>query len=394
MSLKIKVIGIGAAGNKAAIQLIKDRVLNRDSVLLLNSTARDIPEEYKTDLAIEFGNTRGCGKERELAKQLIVDALRERQVPIDSFIEGDEKFFVIVSSTEGGTGSGASVVLGEYLQQITGAPVHMVAFTGFEDDARGLKNTVDWFNDLNEQFIVQVISNKKCLPFVENNRKRAEEYANRIFSQRISTMIGINIIPSDSNIDSMDLFKLNASPGYMTVEKVTLEKIRTSQDFNTQIKQALANSVSLESDQSVKRLGVIINASKKIMEVVDDSFDVIKDAFGFPLELFRQNQNDGNEDYVQIIASGMKMPIDDIKETYAKFQKQRDRIDLDRDNFFNSKGKFNTHFTSTFDIGSKPSILTTDPNKLEANKNNFFTKYAALGATKTGLGKGIIKDEL
>ena len=72
MSLQTKVIGIGAAGNKAAIQLLKDEVMDKNNILLLNSTLKDIPEEYK-ELGVEFGNVKGAGKERELAKSMMVD---------------------------------------------------------------------------------------------------------------------------------------------------------------------------------------------------------------------------------------------------------------------------------------------------------------------------------
>ena len=44
--LKTKIIGVGAAGNKAAINLIEKGVIEKGNVLLLNSTKKDIPDEY------------------------------------------------------------------------------------------------------------------------------------------------------------------------------------------------------------------------------------------------------------------------------------------------------------------------------------------------------------
>lgn len=372
MSLKIKVIGIGAAGNKAAIQLVKNHILENTSVLLLNSTLRDIPDDYKTDLAIEFGDTRGCGKERDLAKRMMVEALEKDQITIDKFIDGDEKFFVIVTSTEGGTGSGASVILGEYIQETTKAPVHLVCFTGFQDDARGLKNTVDWFKDLNDKFIVQAISNQRCREIVGGNRKKAEELANNIFADRIAILCGKDISPSETNIDNMDLFKLNATPGYMTVEKIPLGKLRDESQFNETIETALKNSVSLETEPSVKRIGVIINASKKIQGVVDESFSIIKDKYGFPTEIFRHPQESDAEDYVAIIVSGMKLPVDEIHDVYEKFRKQMQKIDLERDSFFANKSKMDTSFGDGLDVGdyAKKPI-----DKNELGKERFFSKY-------------------
>ena len=98
--LNAKIIGVGAAGNKAAIALIKKGIFDRDSVLLLNSTLKDVPEEYK-DNAIEFGTVRGCGKERDIAKTMIMQSLHDKAVDLDSFIEANDQLVVIVTSVEG-----------------------------------------------------------------------------------------------------------------------------------------------------------------------------------------------------------------------------------------------------------------------------------------------------
>ena len=45
--LKIKLIGIGAAGNKAAITAFEKGVVAEDELLLINSNLGDIPQEYK-----------------------------------------------------------------------------------------------------------------------------------------------------------------------------------------------------------------------------------------------------------------------------------------------------------------------------------------------------------
>ena len=42
--MKAKLIGIGAAGNKAAMQAIENGVFNREDVLLINTTRKDMKE--------------------------------------------------------------------------------------------------------------------------------------------------------------------------------------------------------------------------------------------------------------------------------------------------------------------------------------------------------------
>ena len=98
--LNAKFIGVGAAGNKAVIRLLEDGIIQDNSCLLLNSTLADVPEKYK-EFAIEFGDTKGCGKERDLAKDMIMDALADHTVNLDALMDPDDRMVIIVSSSEG-----------------------------------------------------------------------------------------------------------------------------------------------------------------------------------------------------------------------------------------------------------------------------------------------------
>lgn len=399
MSLKIKAIGIGAAGNKAVMQLIKDRVVPVTDTLLINSTTRDIPEGIDQNSIVLIGNTGGCGKDRDLAKQMMIDYLQSvEENPIDALIDGDEKMILLCSSTEGGTGSGASVILSKYIQAITkseetpnGIPVNMVSFTGFEDDARGLKNTVEWFKDLDESVMVQSISNKSCLPMVDNNRRAAEEYANKVFSQRVRILIGKDLNPSDSNVDNMDLYKLNTAPGYMTVEYIDLEKISEPEQFNDSIQTMIDKSVSLPTEPSAKRLGVIVSASNRIQGLIDEGYDQLIKKYGFPTEIFRHKQDGEGVDSVAVIASGMKLPIDEIKEVYHKFERAMQKTDLAKDNFFNMVSNMDTNLG--FGTGPIGTNQGKDKAKIKKNKQDFFSAFSSSKKVIT-VGDSKVRDEL
>ena len=47
MSSRTFLIGIGAAGNKAAIEEVKSDVVMEEDMFLINTTGRNIQEEYK-----------------------------------------------------------------------------------------------------------------------------------------------------------------------------------------------------------------------------------------------------------------------------------------------------------------------------------------------------------
>jgi len=58
--MNIKILGLGAAGNKAAITAIEQGVVEKENVLLFNSTIRDIPENWK-EISVQYTNTNRGG---------------------------------------------------------------------------------------------------------------------------------------------------------------------------------------------------------------------------------------------------------------------------------------------------------------------------------------------
>ena len=204
--LNAKIIGIGAAGNKAAIALIEQGVMHKDDVILLNTTTKDIPVSYQ-DLAVCIeGSRKGCGKERNIANEMIMENLRNNKIALDGILDKDDKMVIIVTSLEGGTGCGASTVIAKYFSDVLNANVHLFAFAGFEEDVRGLKNTIDWFNELSEKYVVECISNRKFLKSCYNNKLKAEKAANNEFVSRIRILLGRTIVESEQNIDDTDLY--------------------------------------------------------------------------------------------------------------------------------------------------------------------------------------------
>ena len=131
MEMKGLIIGIGAAGNKSVINLIEKDVVSSDDVMLINSTLMDIPAKYKEMAYILEGTDGGFGKERTASKEAMIKKLKSGTLPIKEKAAQGYKFVAIVSSTEGGTGSGASTILAQYIQSVVSLPVHLIGFAGF-----------------------------------------------------------------------------------------------------------------------------------------------------------------------------------------------------------------------------------------------------------------------
>lgn len=405
--MKIKVIGIGACGNNVGIDLIKHGLLVEEDIILINTTTKDVPSDFKDKIIIFEGSTGGSGKERDISKNLSLTSMRQGKIGqiLEDFVEKDSEAeqYVIISSTSGGTGSGSAGIIGAYIHNVLKRPVQIVGFTGKESDARELQNTVEFMQDIPEGVTVQLISNKKFLEQVDGNIIKAEKLANMEFLQRFSVMTGIGRIEdSDKTLDDKELRKLVTTPGYIIVGHTNLEKIKNVDQFNKTITQMIDDNKSLETEKSAARLGVIINATEETQNFIDFSWSVFRDKFGNHYEEFFQVQYDDKQpEYVSFIVSGLNLPIKETKETYEKYLQESDKVNKQKDDFFNFtadlKGnsedtKFNTgnelfknsdvqkDKSAFFEQFQQPkptfsNTVSTDVKDLQQEKENFFKEY-------------------
>lgn len=369
-----KVIGTGAAGNKAVINAIQKDIIDKSMALLINSTLRDIPEVFH-DISIKIGGTRGgCGKEREVAAELTVASLQDGTLDrLDSLLQPNDETVIIVSSTEGGSGSGSLPVLAKYYKEIYGMNIHIILFTGFEDDARGLSNTVDLFRELSEDFTVQAISNKKFLADANGNRLRAQELANDEFARRLSIITGQTIVVSENNIDETDLFKVVNTPGYTTVESAMIDRNMKNRDqFNKLLSDMLDNSKSVDVlNPGTKRMAIILNIKESTRDNIDYSFDVIKQKYGYAFEVFLHIQDaEDNEEFVNVILSGMNLPIDEITEIHNKYLENMKKVNTKKDSFFDMISNLGNKDEVKQFNSARRTTMDLDVNK----KKNFLNK--------------------
>lgn len=380
--MNVKIVGLGAAGNKAAINLIERKVVTSEQVLLINSTLRDVPADYKS-VAVQYANARGgCGKEREMAKRLCLESIQDGALNcLDELITDEDELVILIASSEGGTGSGSIPVLAQYYSQVIGIPVHCVVFTGFEEDNRGLQNTIEFFQEMFEDYTIQAISNKKFLD-ATNHKLKAEKAANDELADRISILIGKDIIESEQNIDETDLYKVSTTPGYMTIGKASLDKIKNTEQYNKIVADMIDNTFSLDiTDKTIKRLGVFLNVSERIENMVDFNQTVLKDKLGIPYEIFSHVQyDDSKEQSISFIAGGLNMPIDEVKDIYSRYSKEVEKMNTKKDNFFDFMSGLKTEekkeqkIKKMFDI-VEPVQQKKEVQEIVKDKQDFVSRF-------------------
>lgn len=335
MKMKTFLLGIGAAGNKAAIAAIEDKIIDSKYVRLVNTTSKDIPDEYKinTDLVLPLPSALGgCGKEPSKGRKAAIDAIRSKSINLGNIIDQDTKQVVLVTSTEGGTGCGATPIIAKYLEAMN-MPVHIFAFIGFQDEARGINNTLKFFKELSDSVILHTICNERFKDF-SGNYTKAEEAANKEFTKQLEILLGGKLVCSDQNIDDTDLYKLVTTSGYMDIKHVKLAGIKSVAHSNEIIKNAFDNALCLDYEPGCKRLGIIIDAPQRIIDAIDEKFEVVKRYTGEPYELFRHIQSTGQSTCtMDIIISGLSYPESAIKSIAEKYSTIKNKVSTETKSF-------------------------------------------------------------
>lgn len=366
--MKFKFMGIGAAGNKAAMDLIVKGVAIEEDVILVNSTDKDIPKDFTGNTIILSPTNSGCGKERAISKEYAIAAMKSGTFD-DIFGEADS--VLIVTSVEGGTGSGSTPIIAEYISKVLGKNIHIVAFTGFEEDVRGLQNTVEFFKEIDFEADVQSIRNAAFMPAAKNNKFKAEKMANEEFVKRTNVLIGTNLQDSSQNIDDTDIFKVVSTTGYKTIETIHFnDNLVDVDEFDRLCKQMIYNSKSLKSENGQLRMGVILNIRPESEDAIDSTFKIIKEAYGMPYECFHHVQYDGGEQYITFISSGMKMPLKEVQDIHERYLKATSSVDKKSDDFFSEVSKLQkAKEDSKFDMVRSSELKST------TDKKGFFKKF-------------------
>lgn len=368
--LKSFTFGCGQGATKAMIQCIEDGVLDRKNCKVVNSTKKDIPATYlDSAIVISDDPDAGCGKVREAARQLMAEYIQDNPNALINLLgeisEGEfyprYDYVNIMATTEGASGSGASVVLAQYIKQQLGIPVIITLITGFESDARGLQNTINYFKDLKGgDFVIRTISNKKYIDMTKNTFA-AEKLANQDISKLTNIVEAKGIIDSDQNIDDTDLYKLITNPGMMFTGQIDInKKIKNSDQIEKMISDMVDYTTSLDFTPSATKIGIFMNVSDDTLMILDTDFVSIKKKLCTEClpELFIHKQFDGGNEFIRVIATGINLPMEEVSSMYDKYVASTEALTSSSDSFFDKIDNMDT--ANKLDTNQTTKVNKTD----------------------------------
>ena len=326
--LNVGVVGVGNAGSQVAA-LAKEEL--GVSAIAINSSEKDLQTIPDSVLRIMIGDQgRGAGKERTLAKKFLRDSIvgiieDERNAQVFK-----QDILFIVSSTGGGTGSGASVVLTNLVKEIyPNTKVILVGILPTIKEALSTQlNTLEYLQELYKSLddaTYMLYDNER---FAKEPSTIMMEKINQAIVDDIDVLRGqFNGATRFSSIDEKELGNIISTTGRIVVASLRDLKEKDIDEVSVEdliINQFKTNAhCEIQRDKIVNRLGLIVNISDRIHEKFDMNLMKVQEFIGAAIEGFEHiliNPDRHLPNNIFVIATGLTQVNDRIR-------KINDRID-------------------------------------------------------------------
>lgn len=321
--LKISVIGLGNAGNQVA----KLAGENGFPTIALNSSDKDLATVRDYIPTVMVGDEKGAGKDRSAAKGFMKEIITEL-IELDDLkkvVDGMD-VVVIASSTGGGTGSGMGPVFQSIMTRLR-PEVHFVLASilpPLSESVAAQQNSLEYLTE----------SQKIDLTYLSYDNEQFSHLTTPEMMTSINQKIisDLKVLRGDyqfttpfNSIDEKDMMKIIRTPGRLVVASVVgvREKDISQKSFEQRLIDDITNGghTELETDRSVKRLGIITNLTEKLYKTLDTTLPQVKGHAGEPIEGFEHICVSDNEpSFVGIAMSGLSFPDDRIAKIVQKIE--------------------------------------------------------------------------
>ena len=309
--LKIKVIGVGGAGNNAITRMIEDNVKGVSFYMINTETGTLKRSRTSNILQIGVQTTRGLGAG---ANEIIGErAAIENKEEIKEILRGADLVF-IAAGMGGGTGTGAAPIVAEIAKEMGILTIGIVtkpfAFEGKARKLRAEKGTERLKNNVDDLIVVL---NDNLLKVTDSKitLNNAFSLADNILEQGITSITDLLTSIGEVNIDFADI---KTTMGYRGKAYMGIGSAGGEKKIEEAVRQAIENPLTESKIDDAK--GVIFNVkgnnTLSLMEInsavaiinekVSEDANII---FGTVID-----ENMGDEVQVTVIATGVEEKVE------------------------------------------------------------------------------------
>ncbi len=316
---KIKVIGVGGAGNNAVNRMIESGikgvefiVANTDLQVLNNSKA-----PVKIQLGIELTNGLGAGANPEIGKE----AALESKAEIEAALEGADMVFV-TCGMGGGTGTGAAPVVADIAQSIGALTVGIVTKPFSFEGKKRMNHAMDGLKNLREHVdTLIIIPNDRLREIIDKSTPLLDSFkeVDNILRRGVQSISDLIAVTGLINLDFADVKAVMENRGNALIGI----GMGIGEDRASEAARQAVNSPLLEASISGATDAIInvTGGSNLTLYEVEEAAEVIRTSANTDINtIFGAviNENLNDEIIVTVIATGF-----DQKEEKKEAQETR-----------------------------------------------------------------------
>lgn len=310
--LKIKVIGVGGAGNNAITRMIEDNVQGV-SFGMINTEIGSL-KRSRTSHVLQIGvqTTKGLGAG---ANEIVGErAAIENKEDIKQMLQGTDLLF-ITAGMGGGTGTGAAPIVAEIAKEMGILTIGIVTKPfKFEGKARELRA---------ERGIERMITNVDDLIVVLNDNllkssetkitlNNAFSIADNVLEQGVTGITDLLTSVGEVNVDFADL---RTTINYRGKAYMGIGKSKGENKVEEAVKQAIENPLTEAKIDGAKGIIVNVKGNKDLSLLeINNAFTLINDKISDDANIIFGTVIDeemGDEVSVTVIATGVKEGVEE-----------------------------------------------------------------------------------
>lgn len=380
--LNVGVIGLGNTGNQIASLAYEQLKI---PVMAVNSSEKDletinnnIPKKLITDAD---GESKGAGKNRQLAKKYLKDSIMTflSSEDVQEFV-GNLDVLFIVSSTGGGTGSGTSLIMSSVIASMF-VDVHVITVGVLPVMNEALSahvNTLEYLNELygtleNQTYMLYDNDKYSSMPSYKMMNLVNEEIVKDIDVLRCT----YNYTTKYDSIDEEDMRRLISFPGRILIAR--LEDIKERDLDRDTIEDLLIKKIKsnahteIQRDQKVIATGIIANLSEAVFSEFDNHIEKVREFIGDPDHDFNHlyvNEDRKMHNNVFLIIAGLSVINDRISKISDRIEEIEEKQKIrEEENSLNDLGVNEL----SKKVSSKDKSKKTNANNVDIA--NIFSKF-------------------
>ena len=254
MKNKVGLIAVGQAGGNIGIKL-QEKGYN---VFFVNTSEEDLETLDSAKFKHHIKGGEGCNKDRNKAKELVIENFEEIFADIDSKIK--EEFIYVIFSAGGGTGSGASPMLIDLL--IHNVEKKVGAITIIPSEKEPLKTHMNAYECFKELADIEGLGSTIVL---DNNACENKLSINKDFIEAFDMMMNMpNHRDIRGNIDKAELKEIIETRGMLTITSIEPKESTIANLIETFKNNIYA---PIENDKVITYIGLLASSSLDLTEI-------------------------------------------------------------------------------------------------------------------------------